>query len=591
MGTIADFESFLKFANAIKAGKQWKARCPAHADGAAKDDWSLSITQGRDGQVVLKCHADCETEDVCKAWGISLADLYFNHRNGTKPRIVKTYAYRDEDGVLLYESVRYDPKTFKQRRPDDKGGWIWNLDGVRRVLYQLPQLEDKPNVVVVEGEKDVATAEKLGLTATCNVGGAGKWRDEYSETLRGKYVTVIPDNDPAPFPGQKHAQQVATSLYLRAASVKVLELPGAKDLTVWVERGGTKEQLEALIAAAPEWQVDAEPPEEEAKVEAFFDSYEEFETAPPLSFSIVGLLQNEATTGIAGLSGHCKSWMALAITRALLEGPGTLWELFRVAERAERVIILIPESTRTAFKHRLVKTKLYDEIRSGRLLVRTLSKGPTPSLTDPELLRAAKGAHIFIDTAVRFMGDVDESSGSDVARGLSTDFLALLRAEARTVIPLFHSPKSFLRDREMTLEGMVRGSTEFGAILATCWGIKQLDAETNTVYVQNIKPRDFLPCRPFQLIGRPHIDKTGDFAVHKKPGECGTLAEEQPFMNRVNEERQQNAADRAAMVAAWLKADPNETIREQMSKFKAMGIHDISERSLERYRAEARKGL
>jgi len=55
-------------------------------------------------------------------------------------RIIATYDYKDESGKLLYQAVRYEPKDFRQRRPDGKGGWIWNLEGVRRVLYRLEEL-------------------------------------------------------------------------------------------------------------------------------------------------------------------------------------------------------------------------------------------------------------------------------------------------------------------------------------------------------------------------------------------------------------------------------------------------------------------
>jgi hypothetical protein len=324
-----------------------------------------------------------------------------------------------------------------------------------------------------------------------------------------------------------------------------------------------------------------------APTSSFFDTYAEFENAPPLSFAIEGFLQNDATTGIAGLSGDSKTWTALSIIRALLFGPGKLWNLFEVPQRAGKVIYLIPESSRTPFKHRLQLMKLYDEICSGRLLVRTLSKGPTPSLTDAELLREAKGAHIIIDTAVRFLGDVDESSGTAIAEGLSKDFLDLLRADAMSVIPLFHSPKSFATQTVMSLENMIRGSSEFGAVLATAWGVRQIDEATNTVHVQNLKPRDFEPCGPFQLVGRPYIDQESDFHLLKKPGECGTLAEEQ--LNEHNDSLQQQKTDRKAMVKAWMTTDPNESAKEQHAKFHALGI-PIKLDTVERYRKEVRRG-
>ena len=49
-----------------------------------------------------------------------------------------TLAWRDESGSVLFEVVRYAPKDFRQRRPNGKGDWIWNLSNARRVPYRLP---------------------------------------------------------------------------------------------------------------------------------------------------------------------------------------------------------------------------------------------------------------------------------------------------------------------------------------------------------------------------------------------------------------------------------------------------------------------
>jgi hypothetical protein len=80
-----------------------------------------------------------------------------------------------------------------------------------------------------------------------------------------------------------------------------------------------------------------------------------------------------------------------------------------------------------------------------------------------------------------------------------------------------HSPKPFARENTMRLETILRGTGDIGAMVATCWGIKQLDSEENIIHVENVKPRDFQPPRPFQLIGRPHISDQGDFRLYKAP--------------------------------------------------------------------------
>jgi hypothetical protein len=177
------------------------------------------------------------------------------NRNG-QGSIVATYDYHNEDQDLLYQVVRYDPKDFRQRRPTGNGGWTWNLNGTPRVLYQLAKLLASPSsspVFVVEGEKDVDRLCTLRLKATCNSGGAGKWKPEYTEHLRNRKVVVIADNDK---PGRDHADAIARSLQGIAASVKVLNLPGLPekgDVSDWLEAGGTKKQLLSLAKEAPEW--------------------------------------------------------------------------------------------------------------------------------------------------------------------------------------------------------------------------------------------------------------------------------------------------------------------------------------------------
>ncbi len=191
---------------------------------------------------------DAENKQAVMSW-LEQHGLLNGARRITR-QIVAEYNYTDEAGGLLFQVVRYAPKDFRQRCPDGQGGWIWKLDGARRVLYHLSEVLKAASVLVTEGEKDVETARKMDLVATCNVCGAGNWRDEYSEALRNKNIAIIADADE---PGRNHAQAVAVSLQGKAASIKLIELPGAKDLSEWVTRGGTREALLAEIERAPQW--------------------------------------------------------------------------------------------------------------------------------------------------------------------------------------------------------------------------------------------------------------------------------------------------------------------------------------------------
>lgn len=187
----------------------------------------------------------------------ALADIA-GLNTGPKPKIAQTYDYTDESGKLLFQVLRYEPKDFRQRRPDGKGGWIWNLKDVRLIPFNLPAIIPAKSVILTEGEKDVLSLKGMGLIASCNAQGAGKWREEYNQCFEGKRVVILPDNDE---PGRKHALQVARSLHSIAESVKVVELPGLPvkgDVSDWILTGGTREQLLELIKNTPKWELKEE---------------------------------------------------------------------------------------------------------------------------------------------------------------------------------------------------------------------------------------------------------------------------------------------------------------------------------------------
>ncbi len=322
-----------------------------------------------------------------------------------------------------------------------------------------------------------------------------------------------------------------------------------------------------------------------------FHSYADFENCAPLSFAIGGFLQNDGATMIGGLSGHGKTLILCSIAKALLSGKGAkLWDLFPVEENAVRVVYLIPECSIAPFKHRLQIFGIYSALAPNdeRLLVRTLSKGPTPCLSDPRILFAVKGAHVILDTAARF-GEGDENSAGDNMRGLATDIFALLGSGAKSVIAAHHSPKPFARENTMRLETVLRGSSDIGAMLTTAWGVKQLDAAANIIHIENIKPRDFQPCGPFQIIGRPFIDETGDFRILKRPGECGSLMDEQAQERDKGggapEAVREAKAANLALMRGWLTAKPELSSNDLVKMFADEGIK-IDGSSIRRYRKE-----
>jgi hypothetical protein len=232
-----------------KNGAGYMARCPAHDDRTP----SLSVSEGKNGGVVLHCHAGCTVEAITAALGMTPADLCADNGDAAKREIVGEYDYTDEAGKLLYQVVRFTPKDFRQRRLDGTGGWVWKLGDTRRVLYHLPDViaavEASAIVYVVEGEKDADRLHVLGLTATTNPGGAGKWKSEYSESLRGAHVVIVADKDEA---GYAHAASIAASVTPLAASVRIVEAAVGKDASDHLAAGRTPEEfVEVSTAAAP----------------------------------------------------------------------------------------------------------------------------------------------------------------------------------------------------------------------------------------------------------------------------------------------------------------------------------------------------
>lgn len=204
-----------------RVGACWMAKCPAHDDQVP----SLSIKES-EGRLLVHCHAGCQQDLVIDA--LKARGLWPETGRHIQQQII--YEYTDEQGLPLFEVVRFYPKDFRFRRLGPGKEYIWNLDGARRVLYHLPEVIAAPELFLVEGEKDVETLRKWGLTATTVPGGAGKWRSEYAGYFSHKAVTILPDCDE---PGRKHALTIAQSLLGISARVRILELPHGKDVTEW----------------------------------------------------------------------------------------------------------------------------------------------------------------------------------------------------------------------------------------------------------------------------------------------------------------------------------------------------------------------
>jgi len=252
------FEELLSRFDAVRStGSGYSARCPVHEDRVS----SLSISRGEEDRALIHCHAGCPLDDILLDRDLTLSDLFADDPVPVPiPAPVLTsastqilYDYHDLDGTLLHQVVKGEGKQFRQRHPTPDG-WVWKTSG-RRVPYRWPELVGQSALWIVEGERDVDTLFDHGLVATCNLGGASKWRAEETAALLDLHpaqVYVIPDNDA---PGRKHGDSVVEQLTAAGLTATLVPLPGIAahgDASDWFAAGGTAESLRALAADPPD---------------------------------------------------------------------------------------------------------------------------------------------------------------------------------------------------------------------------------------------------------------------------------------------------------------------------------------------------
>lgn len=251
MGCAMELQEFLSRLEGVKGNNnQYTAKCPAHDDRKA----SLCVSRGEDGKILLKCQAGCSVSEIASAMGLTQRDL-FPEKEKQKKEVAR-YQYKDESGTVVGVKIRYSDKSFFWKRPDGKWKKPENIP-----LYNLEALK-KNDVFIVEGEKDVDTITRLNLPAVCSPDGAGtgKWKDSYTNYLKGKRVYIIPDNDDV---GKAFAQEEAEKISKVAQSVKILDLtalwdalPVHGDVSDFIHHAGEKEAgeaLKSLMLNAPEW--------------------------------------------------------------------------------------------------------------------------------------------------------------------------------------------------------------------------------------------------------------------------------------------------------------------------------------------------
>jgi len=409
--------------DAKRVGGTWMARCPAHEDHTP----SLAIKDGDTG-VVFRCHAGCSQDAVLGALGIEPRELFYAPSGtGTLGREVCAYDYTDEAGALLFQIVRFEPKTFRMRHPDPTGpgGFTPGLNGARKVPYHLPELvaavKAGQRVFICEGEKDADAVRVKGHVATTNPGGAGKWRPEYTPFFQGAHVVIVADCDE---PGRAHAKDVARQLAGVAAKVVIVEPAAGKDVSDHLAAGRKLAELVPLDTPA----VTASGTDADG-----FISVGDLLAEPdnPNPWVVDGILPANGMGMLAAKPKVGKSTLARAMGLRVARGEPVLGR----ATMQGPVLYLALEDPRAAVKghfRRMGATKADDNLQ--------IFAGNVPEHAQVwlgEQLEKRDPVLVIIDTMQFFLGVTDLNDYSQVTTALRS-ILALVRGKSRAAVLVVH---------------------------------------------------------------------------------------------------------------------------------------------------------
>ena len=255
--------------NAKRANGQWVASCPvpSHGKGNGDKNPSLSVHIDDEGKPLFHCHGGCTQESVFQ----TIRDMQLlpeleerpdplaNIKPLPKVEFQQEWQYQDEDRVTVFVKHRLrvgeTGKTYRLYKVDTDGKRYPTLGDARIVPYKLPELLDAKTagriIYLAEGEKAVDALMSLGVVATTAHSGAGHWPEAITEYFAGANVVILPDND---LSGWSYARKAAEAILPIAKALKVVDLglqEQGDDAYEFIEAGGGRAELAALVKAAP----------------------------------------------------------------------------------------------------------------------------------------------------------------------------------------------------------------------------------------------------------------------------------------------------------------------------------------------------
>ena len=582
--------------NAKKANGQWVASCPvpSHGKGNGDKNPSLSININDEGKPLFHCHGGCSQEEVFSTIRalnllpelLEKPDPLANIKPIPRNILEQEWVYTDEDKQPVFVKSRFrladGGKTYRLHKLDAHGRKQPSLGDARIVPYNLPALLDAKtagrNVFLVEGEKAADAIKSIGMIATTAHTGAGSWPDAITEYFAGAQVIIVPDNDIA---GWGYAYKAAEAILPIVKSLKVVDLGlqgQGDDAFEFIEAGGGRAELVALVKAAPiVTSIDqvtmperlnpivnpAASAVQQVTAPSDFDIAKEFESEPiktapaeqakpskqiqiehwdsiqdePVKWLIDGVLPAGSFSALYGPPGSFKSFHALHIAHCI--ATGTPWMGNEVTE-AGGVLYIAGEGF-GGVGARIKACKQHHQTEAGapiyvirhQLNLRSSVEDFNALMLAVETLVMDTGIDfklIVIDTLARAFGGGDENSASDMMQFVVTCGHIQKIVQDAALMILHHSGKDQSRGMRgsSALLGAVDSELELLRIEDSMKGIiriaKQKDGEDGTRYGFEMVTVELAPPAGSLHIGEPvtslavQASELGSFDNAKKDG-------------------------------------------------------------------------
>ncbi len=421
------FEREIHPKNVKTDGDQIYCSCPIpshnHKNGDRSPSFSFNFADG-----IWYCHSSGDSGNIKQLAEKCGVNPPWSGK-GKTPSKETVFQYHDASGKLIYEVVRLDDlngKKIFQRAILQDGTKKNSMKGIERVPYHLPEIleaqkADQP-IFIVEGEKCVEALRALGLVATTNSGGAGKWGNCGQYFQKGISVIIIPDNDEV---GRRHGCEVAQDLQARGCNVKILELPNLQpkgDVADWLGVGHTKEELLKIVEDAAEWdpeQVEVEDEQEPESRGFKFVWANDLEIKEP-RFLVKNLLEEDCLGLVIGDPSSGKSLFVLDVACCISTGAP-----FHGRQVKEGPVLYLAGEGHSGLRRRLAAWEKENKIslKDARLAISTKAAALTDRMAVEEVIQAIEEilipieeepALLIVDTLARNFGIGDENSAQDM---------------------------------------------------------------------------------------------------------------------------------------------------------------------------------